>query len=74
MKPTSAERETMIGQRYVSDMNHPVEMQALVLDVRRNAGGFTVVFQINPCTPLYCGLTKFMNRFPYHQLPEASHE
>ncbi|QHJ81644.1 MAG: hypothetical protein [Bacteriophage sp.] len=74
MKLTSAEREAMIWQRYVYDMNHPVEMSALVLDVRRNAGGFTVVFQINPRTPLYCGLTKFMNCFPYHQLPEVGNE
>ncbi len=74
MKLTSAEREAMIGQRYVSDMNHPVEMSALVLDVRRNAGGFTVVFQLTPCTPVYTGLTKFLKRFPYHQLAEGKTE
>lgn len=76
MKLTSAERQAMIGRSYQTNMNNPDEMKTTVLDIRRNAGGFTVVHQHGRLRPQfeYTGLTEFMRCYPYELLGEESGE
>lgn len=80
MRLTTAEREAMIGRSYQSDMNNPDEMKTTVLDVRRNAGGFTVVHQHGSGLPQveYTGLSEFLKSYKYelrdYKYGDLSHE
>lgn len=68
---TASEREKMIGKLFVSDMNHPVEMATKVLDIRPNAGGYTVMHQRKGMLPVYKALSQFVKRYP-HQIEELA--
>lgn len=56
---------SMCNRLFSSDLNHPIELTAKVLNVVRNGGGHTVVYSygggIQTCLPL----RKFQKRFPY---------
>lgn len=80
MKLTHVERQAMIGRSYQTDMNNPDEMKTTVLDVRRNAGGFTVVHQHGSLRPQfeYTGLGEFLRIYKYelreYKYGDLSHE
>ncbi|HEI6950095.1 TPA: hypothetical protein U5E34_002436 [Yersinia enterocolitica] len=58
-------RNSMCNRLFASDLNHPIELTAKVLNVMRNGGGHTVMFSYGGGVPVYCALRKFQKRFPY---------
>lgn len=63
MKMTYEQRQQMIGKRFAKDS---INDFALLHDVERCAGGFTVKFTYAGLSGLeYMGLKKFIKRFPH---------
>lgn len=61
------EAKQMVGKCFQSDMNNPDEMRATVLNVIKNGGGYTVLFQHKELEmdPVYTSLGNFKKRYPY---------
>lgn len=71
MKLTSQQREEMIGKSYIQSKARS-SSYVTVRDIVRNAGGYTVKFTGAGDYGLrYCGLQKFLKRYPHKLMGDA---
>ncbi len=70
IEETFAWRDAMNGRMYCSDINNPHAF-VTVLNVVRASNGFSVLFSAGEGHAVFCGLKRFLKRFPHEVIPSG---